>query len=167
MKQIELAINLDPYNPQIKGLYAIDLVNVHRYNDAITVSLKRLKIDSTNSPGLTALMFSLHITGNMMKRWNNQDNILRGWHGFVHAFDQGYAKAGYIGALSLEADTLLSQSKNANHTGDLSYLYVCSGNKELALDCLERDYKMHDIDIGALALPIYDCLHNEPRFQAL
>ena len=168
MKQIELAINLDPYNPQIKGLYAIDLVNVHRYNDAITVSREVLKIDPTNSPALMALMFSLHITGRYDEALEAfKTTCYYGWQGFVHAFDQGYAKAGYIGALKLEADTLLSQSKNAIDTQGLSYLYVCSGNKELALDCLERDYKMHDIDIGALALPIYDCLHNEPRFQAL
>jgi tetratricopeptide (TPR) repeat protein len=169
MEQIELALNLDPYNPQIKGLYAIDLVDVHRYKDAIIISREALKTDPTNSPGLTALMFALHLTGQYdeaLEPWKK--NYYESYPGLVHAFDQGYAKAGYIGALKLEADTLVSQLKTSYVApNDIAYLYVCSGNKKLALDCLERAYEVHSIDVTALALPIFDCLRNEPRFQAL
>ena len=87
---------------------------------------------------------------------------------FVHAFDQGYAKAGYIRALSLEADTLFAQSKTAYiNPVDIAILYVCSGNKERALDHLERAFEVHDINLIFLSLPIFDCLHNEHRYQVL
>ena len=101
-----------------------------------------------------------------LKLWKKAYYI--GYPGFVHAFDRGYVKAGYIGALSFEADTLVSQSKTAYvNPGDIALLYVCCGNKEKALDCLERAYEVHDIMVTLLPLPIYDCLHNEPRYQAL
>jgi tetratricopeptide (TPR) repeat protein len=88
--------------------------------------------------------------------------------GFVHAFDQGYAKAGYFGALRLEADTLLAQSRTKYvNPGDIAYLYVSSDNRERALDCWERAFDMHDINIGFLTMAINDSLRNEPRYQAL
>ncbi len=168
-KQIELALKIDPYDPQIKSLYAIDLLFQQQYNDAITVSHEAIKIDPTNSAGLTALMLSLHMAGRYdeaLEQWKT--NYKEGYPGLVHAFDQGYAKAGYIGALSLEADTLVAQSKTANVSpADLSWLYACSGNKERALDYLERGFEVHDMNVTLLKLPIFDCLHNEPRYQAL
>jgi TolB-like protein/Tfp pilus assembly protein PilF len=169
MQQIELALKQDPYNPLIKGLYGVDLLFVHRYNDAITVSREALKTDSTLSPGLTALMLSLHMTGRYdeaLELWKT--DLYLTYPGLVHAFDQGYAKAGYIGALSREADTLLAQSKTTNvNPDDLYWLYVCCGNKERALDYLERCYEVHDPNLIYLSLPVFDCLHNEPRYQAL
>jgi tetratricopeptide (TPR) repeat protein len=169
IEHIEIAIKLDPNDPLIKGLYGFDLLFVHRYNDAITVSLEARKIDPTNSPAFNGLLVSLHMTGRYteaLEYWKSGFNI--NYPGLIHAFNIGYAKAGYIGALSLEADTLVAQSKTANvNPGDLSWLYVCSGNKERALDYLERCYEVHDLDFIYLSLPIFDCLSNEPRFQVL
>jgi len=91
-----------------------------------------------------------------------------GYPGFVHAFDLGYSKAGYIGALSFEADTLFAQSKTAYvNPGDIAILYVCAGNKKRALDCLERAFEVHDVNLKWIPMPIFDSLRNEPRFQAL
>jgi TolB-like protein len=166
MGQIELALKLDPYDPAVKGTYAIILFHEHRYNEAIVVSREALKIDSTNSTALSALMFSLHLTkryDEALEPWKK--NYYESYPSLVHAFDQGYAKSGYRGALRLEADTLVSQSKTSFVSpNDLAFLYVCSGNKERALDYLERGFKLHQF---YFINPIYDSLRNEPRFQAL
>ena len=167
MKQIELALKLAPYEPVIKELYGMDLLYVHRYNDAIAVSREALKKDSIS--GLSVLGLALHLTGRheeALKIWKKEYYV--GYPGFVHAFDQGYVKAGYIGALSLEADTLLAQSKTAYvNPGDIAILYVCAGNKKRALDCLELAFEVHDINLTLMPLPIFDCLKSEPRFRAL
>jgi len=169
MAQIEQALKLAPYDPVVKYLYSFDLLYFHRYNDAISVSREVLKIDPNCGPGLFALMFALHLNGRYdeaLEQWKKSYYIA--YPGFVHAFNQGYNKAGYLGALRLEADTLVSQSKTAYvNPGDIASLYICSGNKERALDCMERAFEIHDINVTGLTLPIYDCLHNEPRFQAL
>jgi len=167
MEQIEFALKLAPYDPLIKVLYGWVLLYEHRYNDAIAISHEALKIDSVS--GLTVAAVALHLSGRYdeaLKLWKKAYSI--GYPGFVHAFDRGYAKAGYIGALSYEADTLLAQSKTAYvNPGDIALLYVCCGNKERALDCLELAYEVHDIMVTLLPLPIYDCLHKESRYQAL
>jgi serine/threonine-protein kinase len=169
MEQIELALKLDPYDPQIKSLYGGDLLYVHRYNDAIAACREALKIDSTLSPGLCALSFAIHLTGRYteaLESWKS--NYYINYSNLVHAFDHGYAKAGYIGALKLEADTLVAQSKTAYiNPMDIAFLYVCSDNKKQALDCLENAFEVHDKSLIYLSLPIFDSLHNEPRFQAL
>jgi TolB-like protein len=167
MEQIELALKLAPYDPLIKVLSGWDFLYMHRYDEAISASQEALKIDSVS--GLTVSVVALHLTGRYdeaLKLWKKAYYI--SYPGFVHVFDLGYAKAGYIGALSLEADTLVAQSKTAYvNPGDIAFLYVCCGNKERALDCLERAYEVHDIMVTLLPLPIYDSLHMEPRYQAL
>ena len=169
MKQIGLALKQDPYDPEIKSVYGLDLLFVHRYDDAIAVSREALKIDPNQSLGLMALMFSLHLTG-------RYDEALESWEtayyisypGFIHGFKDGYTKAGYTGALRYEADTLVAQSKTAYvNPMDLAYLYVLSGNKERALDCLERAFEVHDQNRIIVLFPIFDSLRNEPRFQEL
>jgi adenylate cyclase len=167
MEQIELALKLAPYDPLIKAMYGMDLLYVGRYNDAIDVGREALKIDSIS--GISILELGLHLTGRYneaLELWKAEYNVE--YPGFVHSFDQGYAKAGYIGALSIEADTLFAQSKTAYvNPGDIAALYVCAGNKNRALDCLERAFEVHDVNLTLLTFPIFDCLRNEPRYQAL
>ena len=167
MDQIKLALKLDPNDPDIKGFYSFDLLYIHRYNEALTVGREALKLDSIS--GLSVLILALHLTekyDEALKLWKK--SFYMGYPGLIHAFNQGYAKAGYIGALSLEADTIFAQSKTSYvNPVDIAWLYVCSGNKERALDCLEHAYEVHDINLTSLTLPIFDCLLNEPRYKAL
>ena len=169
MKQIELALKLDPYDPEIKSVFGLDLLFVHRYNDAINVSREALKIDPNQSLGLMALMFSLHLNGRYveaLKSWKTAYYI--SYPDFIHGFDEGYAKAGYFGALSLEADTLLAQSRTKYvNPMDLAYLYVLSGNKVRGLDYLEHAFQVHDQNRIMVLFPMFDSLRNEPRFQEL
>ncbi len=169
LEQIALALKLDPYTPEIKGLYALDLLYVHRYNDAIAVSREALKTDPYCPGALTALMFALHLTGKYdeaLEIWKT--NYYISYPGFVHAFDQGYPKAGYKGALSLEADTLVVQSKTAYvNAFDIAILYLCGGNNKRTLDYLEHGLEVHNQLMVYISLPIFDYLKNEPRYQAL
>jgi TolB-like protein len=169
MEQIGLALKLDPNDLYIMGVYGFELLWARRYNDAISVSREVLKIDSTSTDALNVLMFVFHLTGRYdeaFKAWKKSYYIA--YPGFVYVFDKGYAKAGYIGALRLEADTLLAQSKTKYvNPGDIAYLYVSSGNKEKALECWERAFEVHDINIAFLPMAINDSLCSEPRYQAL
>jgi Predicted integral membrane protein len=167
MEQIELALKLAPYDPLIKTIYGMDLLYMHRYNEALSVSREALKLDSIS--GLSVLTLALHLTekyDEALDLWKAE--YYRGYPGFVHAFSQGFAKAGYIGALSFEADTIFAQSKTAHvNPVDIAILYVCAGNKKRTLDCLERAFEVHDVNLTFLTFPIFDCLHNEPRYQDL
>jgi hypothetical protein len=90
------------------------------------------------------------------------------FNNFMHVFDQANAKADYVSILNLEADTLVAQSKTKliNPT-EIALIYACTGNKERAMNMLDRAYEMHDPNLAYLLHPGYDSLRNEPRFQGL
>ncbi len=76
--------------------------------------------------------------------------------GYANVFDQGYANGGLIGALNLEADSLIIQSKTKFILpAEIAQLYACAGNKERTLEMLERDYEVHDPN-----LPLYTKIPN-------
>lgn len=168
MKHIELAVRLDPLNPMIKATYSQVLFFSRRYDEAISVSRELLEMDPTNLATLDPLFNALHMKG----RYEEAIEALKSYFtnmykDFDHVFDQ-YPKLGYTGTLTLEGDTLLAQSKTKYMLPiDLAYFFVFSGNKELALDCLEKAYEIHDPNTIIITSPTFDILRNEPRFQEL
>jgi TolB-like protein len=168
IKHIELAIKLDPKNPMIKTTYSQVLFFTRRYNEAISVSRELLDTDSTILVALDPLFNALHMTGRDEEAFEALKYYFTNMYkDFAHVFDQ-YPKLGYTGTLNLEGDTLLTQSKTKYILPiELAYFYVFSGNKKLALDCLEKAYEIHDPNMIIITSPTYDILRNEPRFQEL
>jgi hypothetical protein len=77
-------------------------------------------------------------------------------------------KADYASILNLEADTLVAQSKTKLILpAEIALIYACVGNKERAMDLLDRAYEMRDPNLNLLLHPGYDSLRNKPRFQDL
>jgi TolB-like protein/Tfp pilus assembly protein PilF len=169
MEQIDQALKLDPYSSLIKSMYAFDLLFVHQNDKAYTASLEALKMDPNNPVALSGLIWSLY----QMGRYEELLEPCKSYYydtykEIVHAFDQGYAKAGYAGAFSLEADSLAAQSRiTFVMPMDISALYLFAGKKEMALEWMEKGYEEHDPTMPYLLLPVYDSLRNEPRFQEL
>jgi TolB-like protein len=154
MEQIDMALKLDPLNPLIKVAYGLDLLYVNRYDKAL------------NNIAISNIPVAYHLLGKYkegFESWKLYYNTV--YKDFANVFDKGYAKGGYIGALNLEADTLVAQSKTAYFLPtEIAILYACAGNKGRALDMLERAYDVHDPNLVALRYLIYDCLRNEPRY---
>jgi TolB-like protein len=169
MEQIDLALKLDPLNPLIKVSYGIDLIYVHKYDKALAVFQDVLKMNPGNQTAVSNVPVAYHLLGKYkegFESWKLYYNTF--FKDFAHVFDKGYAQGGYIGALNLEADTLVAQSKTAYFLPtEIAILYACAGNKKSALDMLEHAYDVHDPNLAALRYPIFDCLRNEPRYQNL
>jgi len=70
--------------------------------------------------------------------------------------------------LSLEADTLTAQLKDIYVMPiDIAMLYASAGNKEKAIEFLEKGYEIRDPTLPYLLMPVYDSLRDEPGFQDL
>jgi TolB-like protein len=170
LEQIALALKLDPLNSLPKACYGVSLIFIRRYNDAIKTFQDALKINPTNNIALANVPLVLYLTGRF-------DEALESWKSLysasykdiAHAFDQGYKKAGIAGALTLEADTLVAQSKTSFiWPSDIYLLYILVGNKDRALEWMEKSYEAHEnMNAYLLFPPIYDNLRNEPRYQEL
>ena len=169
MEQVEIALKLDPLNILCKTEYGLTLYFSRRYEDAITTFHEVLKMDPANQLALETLPGAFHQIRKQkeeMEAWKSFYSII--FKDFTNVFDEGYAKAGYIGALNLEADTLVAQSKTKNiNPWEIALIYSCAGNKELALEMLERGYKEHDPNMVFMLYPVFDILRSEPRFQEL
>jgi TolB-like protein len=168
MEQMELALKLDPNNPTHLVTYSHDLLFVQRYDEVISVSRELFDKNPTMFVALDPLFQALHLTGRYEEAFEVMKNYYTNtYKDFDHVFDQ-YDKLGYAGTLSLEGDTLLSQSKTKYILPiDIAYLYIFSGNKERALVCLEQSYKLHDPNMPYITRPTYAILRDEPRFQDL
>jgi adenylate cyclase len=166
MEQIEIALKLDPRNPLIKGLYGMDLMFVHRYDEAIVAFQEALKGDPT-APPANNMAEVLHHAGRekeavqeYRKRYKNPE--------ILKAFNVGYVKAGYIGAMSHVADALVERSKITRvQTTGIAVHYALAGNKDKAIDWLEKAYQEHEPNLPYLFLPCYDKVRDDPRFQDL
>jgi TolB-like protein/Tfp pilus assembly protein PilF len=169
MEQVEFALKLDPLDPLFKAEYGLTLFFSRRYEDAITIFQDILKTDPANELALETLPGAFHQIGRYkeeMEAWKSYYSII--FKDFTNVFDQGYSKAGYVGALNLEADTLIAQSKTKNiNPWEIALIYSCAGNKERAMDMLERAYEVHDPNVVYMLYPVFDSLRNEPRFQEL
>jgi TolB-like protein/Tfp pilus assembly protein PilF len=169
MEQVELAVKLDPLNIASKTEYGLTLYFSRRYDDAIVAFQEALKTDPANELALETLPGAFHQIGRQneeMEAWKSFYSI--NFKDFANVFDQGYAKAGYVGALNLQADTLVAQSKtNYINPWEIALIYSCAGNKGRAMELLERAYEVRDPSVPFMLYPVFDILRNEPRFQEL
>jgi serine/threonine protein kinase len=169
MDHIELALKLDPQNPMIRIWYSAALLFVRRYDDCVSVGRAVLEKDPSLFLVLDQVKDALHLLG----RYGEALEASRSYYShlyqdFDHVFDQ-YERLGYAGTLSLEADTLMEQSKSKYVCpNDIATLYVHAGDKERALDCLEQAYEKRDSNIVYTGVrSVFAVLSDEPRFQGL
>jgi TolB-like protein len=170
LEQYELALKLDPMNDGLKTGYGMNLYYAGKYNEAIKVFQEVLKADPGNVVALDCLPVALHEVGRYseeLEAWKVDYSI--GFKGYANVFDEGYANAGLTGALNLEADSLVKQSNTKFILPwEIAQIYACAGNKERTLEMLEKDYEVHDPTLAAaLRYPIFEFVHDEPRFQNL
>ena len=170
LEQSEMALKLDPMNNGIKTGYGLSLYFAGRYNEAIKVFQEVLKTDPGNFLALDNLPLALHEVG----RYSEELEALKVeystcFKGYANVFDQGYAKGGITGALNLQADSLLKQSKTKFiEPVEIAQIYACAGNKERTLEIIEKCYEVHDPNLPAILRdPIYEFVHDEPRYQNL
>jgi tetratricopeptide (TPR) repeat protein len=85
------------------------------------------------------------------------------------ALARGFAEDGYRGALRRVAETLVARSRTTYVTSwQIGTLYTRAGQKDEALEWLEKAYEAHDQNMPYIAVdPIFDILRDDPRFQDL
>ncbi len=94
---------------------------------------------------------------------------LRGDGEVAEALERGYAQGGYAGAMRLAAETLAARSKRTYvQPTRIARLYVSAGEKDRALEWLEKAYQERDPLMVYLNVePTWDSLRSDPRFQSL
>jgi tetratricopeptide (TPR) repeat protein len=169
MAQIQRSLELDPLNAFFQAFYGVDLEIAGRYDEAIVQFRKALK----TSPGLPfahwMLALALSKKGLYEEALGEFKASYAGDREFEEALKRGYAQSAYRGAMRRAADLLAARYRKTYVTPcDVADLYVRAGEKDQALEWLEKGFEARDPNLPYINVdPTFETLRSDPRFQAL
>jgi len=165
------ALELDPYNSLFQSLAAAVFLLAHRYDDAIAHarSAQRTNADDPVAHNLLQVCFFMKgMYEEAFAEWKAMWNIpLYGNHDIAEALERGYAEAGFTGAMRHAAEAWATVVYERGEPWYLAAAYVMAGDKERALEWLEKGFELHDANMAYLGFPGFDSLRSGPRFQDL
>jgi TolB-like protein/tetratricopeptide (TPR) repeat protein len=169
MVWVQRALELDPFNAKVQSFYAYDLLYMRRYDEAISAARTALRLQADAPVARTALHDAFFQKGMYDEAFALNRERIADDPELTEAMEQGYADAGYAGAQKRLADAMAARSEKSGgvRATDIADFYLYAGEKEHALEWLERGYEMRDASMTYLGLPIYDSLRPDPRFQDL
>ena len=171
MAEVKRVLELDPYNSLFQSLAAAVFLLAHRYDEAI-LQARGAQRTNANDPVahnlLQVCFFMKGLSEEAYAEWKAMWNIpLYGNRDIAEALERGYAEAGFTGAMRHMTE---AWAKVVYERGEPCYLaeaYVMAGDKERALEWLEKGFELHDANMAYLGFPDFDGLRSDPRFQDL
>jgi len=166
------AVELDPLSLVINANLGTDYLNARRYGEAITQLRKTIEMDPRFDFAHRALGEALQVSGQLneaIAEYRKAVELSDNPSSLAH-LGQAYARAGQ----REEAEKILAQlSEEAKsryvRPTSLADIYMALGDKERAIDELERAYREHVASgVGWIKVdPMLDDLRGNPRFEAL
>ncbi len=172
MAEIEIACSLDPLSMIIQEGKGLILMLGGRYDEAIVEYRRTIELDPSfyklyTSLGRVYIQCGWYHEAILMLRKGRE--IAGDIPNILAALGQAYALAGDRD----EAEKMLAELKSLARTryvpsNSLGLLHLALGNRNLALDCLERSADRRELPICNIRVhPAYEALRSEPRFRAL
>ena len=166
--QISRALELDPFNALFQSLYSTVLIYQRRYDDAIARARTALHTAPDSPDAHSSLWVALFLKGMYKDAFLEAKANFPGDHEMEEALDRGYAEGGYSGAMRRAAELQSERSHKTYISPEaVGELYLQGGEKDLALQWLEKAFEVRDPNMPYLGLPEYDSLRSDPRFQDL
>jgi TolB-like protein/Flp pilus assembly protein TadD len=171
-KHIRMALELDPLNPFVQGLYGAQLMMVNEFQESVTV----IEDVMASTPGFG---FGYGVSWNAYHQLGDKDKaiaaaanlfrITRGDPTGALALEEAYASGDYAGALLHAAKVLAEHSKTVHVPPmDIGLLYEQSGKVEKAIDWYETAFRNHDPAAPYMGvLTKSSAVHSNPRFIKL
>jgi serine/threonine-protein kinase len=170
LAQGERALELDPLNSLFMGIFGNVLLHIRRYDDVIVLARNALRTSPNDPVGHYILWVALHMKGMYAEALVEAKAFFSGIGLDVIAeiMAGGYETDGYSGAMNIAAKTLAEFSrKDFILPFFISTVYALAGEKEQALEWLERGYEIKDPNMPYMARANFDILRDEPRYQDL
>jgi tetratricopeptide (TPR) repeat protein len=164
------AQELDPLRISLKSGNAIILYFGRQYDEAIQVFQNVIKLQ----PDYAAAHL---ILGDTYAAKGQYAEAIAEYQKYISLNGETTSTLCYLGSAYARSDkrdealailNKLKTTKEYVSPAELAVLYVGLGDKEAALDALERAYRAHDLQMQYLKVdPHYDALRSEARFQDL
>ena len=170
--QMARAVELDPFNPLVQALHGRSLLMAGRTDEALVQARSALSTAPGSPVALGGVANALHRTARYEEALAAERMLwqARGDRALDEALAMGFKEGGIQSALRRGAETLAARSVGAPVAPmAVVRLYLLAGERDQALDWLERAYEAHDPNlpyIGA-ARQEFEIVRDHPRFQAL
>ncbi|MEJ2636744.1 MAG: protein kinase [Calditrichia bacterium] len=168
--QAKMALELDPLNSLIQGVCANTFAFARRYDDVIVHSRSALRTSPHDPIGHQLLWEAFHSKGLYEDAFTEARAyfIGLGMTEIAKAMNQGYDEGGYPAAMRTVAETMAEFSQSTYISPWwISIVYSFAGEKETALNWMEKAYEMKDPNMPYIFTPAFNILHKEPRYQAM
>jgi serine/threonine protein kinase len=166
--EIERALELDPLNFFAQCVFGLHLFNQRRNDDAIAHFRNTLRTEPNFPLAREGLWVSLHqkqMDEEAIAEAKKYFDVL-GDREVAEALERGYAEAGYPGAMSLAAEKLAMRSKQTYvQSAQIARLYDHAGEKDRALEWLEKAFKENEPALVTLNVWPQGTLLDDPRFK--
>ncbi len=170
MAEIERALELDPLNFFAQGIYGLHMFNWNQHDDAIAHFRNTLRTEPEFPLAHEGLWVAFHqkqMDEEALAEAKKYFAVL-GDREVAEALERGYAEAGYSGAMSLAAEKLAMRSKQTYiQPSQIARLYDHAGEKDRALEWLEKAFKEHEPALVSLNVWPQGAVRDDPRFKAL
>jgi serine/threonine-protein kinase len=171
-EQMRLALELDPLNPFVRGLYGAQLMLVNNLQESVAVIEDVLASTPGFGFGYATIWIAYHVLGEKDKAIAaaaNNFRVTQGEPTGALAIEESYADGDYSGALLHAAEVLIEHSKT-DHVPPMyiGILYEQAGEVEKAIDWFEVAYRNHDPSAPYMGvLTKSPVVHTNPRFIEL
>jgi serine/threonine protein kinase len=167
MKQMEWALELDPFNTLFKALYGMALMYAKRYDDVIKM-LENVHHDPVALSTLRSAYHQKRMYKKALEIWRQSFELHKDYQA-IESLNQGNRVGGYSMALQRVAEMMIERSKTRYVTPwQIATLYTRAGMKKEALDWFEKAFEAHDLTMPYLKCdPIFDDLRDDSQFQNL
>jgi tetratricopeptide (TPR) repeat protein len=171
MRHMQLAAELDPFNPWTQAFRGMLLYMVGQYDEAIA-QFRRLLRTVPNHPLAHSGLQQVYDAKGMYEESLEAANALYTVIEFsqvVEALASGYADGGYREAMSGAADAWAALS-SAMYVPpiEIALLYGFAGEDSEVLNWLERGFEERDPNMPYLnVFPTFESFHDDTRFQDL
>jgi tetratricopeptide (TPR) repeat protein len=164
------AVELDPFNPLVYGLYAGVLNYARRYAEAEAAARTTLDLQPDSPIGRSQLSLALEAQG----KYDEPLRMLRKSYAddadLTAALERGYAEAGYPGSQRSLADLLAVRYKRSGgiRAQNIGEKYYVAGDYERAVEWFEKAFENHEGNLPYITRPyFYDTLRSDPRYLDL
>ena len=169
--QINIALELDPLNAFSYCLKGWVLMATGQQNEAIAAINTSLASEPNIPLSHRCLWTIYHLRGDYDLALEHAILFYRAQdlNDAADDLEESYHQLGYIEALKYSADQLAARTANQYVSAmRVARLYTFSGDKDQALNWLEKAYQEHYISFFSLNVdPHWQSLHDEPRFLDL
>jgi tetratricopeptide (TPR) repeat protein len=164
------AVELDPFNPLVHIWYACVLYSRRRYEEAIAAAKEAQRIQPDFPLAANALWIIMHEKKGMERESLEAAKVFvkttYNAPGIEAVLDEGYAQGGYAEAMMRGAEFLIALLPGTFCLPtDIASFYIMAGEKDKAIEWLEKGLEIYDSAFLYLGFPCWDDIRPDPRFQ--